>query len=637
MKTQHDTHRQVALYARVSSERQKEEGTIESQIEALLAEARQRCWHVPGEWIFRDEGYSGANLERPGLEVLRDLVHDGEIESVLVYAPDRLARKYALQVLLLEEFSRNGASVEFVRAVKGETPEEQLLLHFQGMIAEYERSMIVERSRRGKRHKARQGRVNVLGGAPYGFDYHRVGDHADARYEINPRQASVVRQVFAWYTEDGQTIAGIVRKLNESGVPTGRGGARWERTTVWGMLKNPAYKGKACFGKTKTTGTPGKRTKKLRERGGPSPRARCHENVPQDQWIEIDVPAIVDEAVFEWAQQRLKENRQRSSRRTVKPSLLQSLLVCKECGYSLYRTSTRTSAGKKIYYYRCIGSDNYRFDNGRVCGCKPLRVDMLDDLVWSHLMELLRTPKLVEDEIARRKRASREGRLAMRSRKALQEEIQRLETQINRLLDAYQEELLTLAELRQRTTPLNRRMATTRTDLAKAEAAVVDKGRLDLIARDVNSFLECLQVHQERLTFEEKQQIVRLLIKEVVVSGDLVQVNHSIPIPKKKRLPLERYPLCTRRHQSAVSQHLPRPAGPSDGSARKGNDALCRRLHHPMSHRSRRPCGAGRGASMDRGGGIDTALRENPCGGRRPERRVRVPGLAFRARLQMAA
>ena len=159
---------QVALYARVSSDKQKGEKTIDSQIEALLAQASQRHWQIPEEWIFRDEGYSGSNLERPALEKLRDLVYEGRIQTVFVYAPDRLARKFALQALLLEEFSKHGADIEFMRSVKGETPEEQLLLQMQGMIAEYERSMIIERCRRGKRHKARRGCVNVLCGAPYG-------------------------------------------------------------------------------------------------------------------------------------------------------------------------------------------------------------------------------------------------------------------------------------------------------------------------------------------------------------------------------------------------------------------------------------------------------------------------------------
>jgi site-specific DNA recombinase len=524
---------QVALYARVSSDRQKEEGTIDSQIESLLVKASEQHWEIPDEWIFRDEGYSGANLERPALEALRDLVYEGEIQTILVHAPDRLARKFALQALLLEEFSRHGVNIEFVRSVKGETPEEQLLLQMQGMIAEYERSMIIERCRRGKRHKAKQGRVNALCGAPYGYHYHRVTDQSDAYYEINPREAVIVRQVYAWYAEENDSIAKIVRKLNASNVPTRSGNARWERTTVWGMLKNPAYKGKACFGKTKVVSEPAKRSKKQRERGGPSPRSKRHQDVPQDQWIEIDVPAIVEEKTFEWAQQRLVENAQRSKRRTIEPSLLQSLLVCDGCGYALYRTSTRTSAGKKIYYYRCIGSDSYRFEEGRMCDRKPIRVDLLDGMVWEHLIELLQTPKLVEEEISRRKQASRESQLNKRRQQELANEAKRSEKQINKLLDAYQEDLLTLDELRQRASPLQKRLKSVKAEIAKAEASALDEGRLDTIGEEVASFLNCLRDHKQKLTLEEKQQIVRLLVKEVVISKDTVKVHHSIPIPEK--------------------------------------------------------------------------------------------------------
>src|SRR5215510_3358504 len=141
----------AAIYARVSSDKQKEENTIASQTAALVAFAREHGYDVPGEWIFEDEGFSGASLVRPGLERLRDLAAEGQLEAVLVYAPDRLSRKYAYQVLLIEEFARNGVEAVFVKAPKSDTLEDQLLLQFQGMIAEYERAQILELSRRGKR------------------------------------------------------------------------------------------------------------------------------------------------------------------------------------------------------------------------------------------------------------------------------------------------------------------------------------------------------------------------------------------------------------------------------------------------------------------------------------------------------
>jgi len=158
----------AAIYARVSSDQQKEEKTIASQTAALREFARQEGYQVPDEWVFEDEGYSGASLIRPGLERIRDLAAEGQIQAVLALSPDRLSRKYAYQVLLTEELARHGVDVVFVKAPRSETPEDQLLLQFQGMIAEYERAQILERSRRGKRHRAKQGEVCVLSGVPYG-------------------------------------------------------------------------------------------------------------------------------------------------------------------------------------------------------------------------------------------------------------------------------------------------------------------------------------------------------------------------------------------------------------------------------------------------------------------------------------
>lgn len=191
----------VAIYARVSSDRQKAEQTIASQTAALQDWAKQQKYLVPPEWVFEDEGYSGAILNRPGLEQLRDLAVEGQLEAILIHSPDRLSRKYAYQVLLMEEFARHGVEVIFVRSPKAETPEDQLLLQFQGMIAEYERAQIAERTRRGKRYRAKAGSVNVLSGAPYGYRYHRKTEAMDAFYEILAAEATVVQTVFKLYTE----------------------------------------------------------------------------------------------------------------------------------------------------------------------------------------------------------------------------------------------------------------------------------------------------------------------------------------------------------------------------------------------------------------------------------------------------
>src|SRR6201982_1922402 len=242
----------AVIYARVSSDKQKDENTIASQTAALREFARQHGFAVPDEWVIEDEGYSGATLIRPGLEKVRDLAAEGQIDAVLVYSPDRLSRKYAYQVLLLEELARNNVRTLFVKAPQTTTPEEQLLVQFQGMIAEYERAQILERSRRGKRHRAMQGVVNVLCGAPYGYRYIRKTEHAPASYAIIDAEATVVRKVYEYYTARGLRIGAITRLLNEQGVPTRKRISRWERSGVWAMLRNPAYKGTACFNKKKT-------------------------------------------------------------------------------------------------------------------------------------------------------------------------------------------------------------------------------------------------------------------------------------------------------------------------------------------------------------------------------------------------
>jgi site-specific DNA recombinase len=240
----------AAIYARVFSDRQKENQTIGSQVVALVEYAASHGYIVPSEWRFQDEGYSGATLQRPGLEALRDLAAAGQIQTALISSPDRLSRKYAYQVLLAEELARCGVAVVFLKAPSGATAEDQLLVQFQGMIAEYERAQIAERSRRGKRHRAQQGSINVLSGAPYGYRYVKKTDTAAAYYEIIESEATAVRLVYETYTQQGLSINAIARLLNERQIATRKQNTRWERPTVWAMLRNPAYRGRACFGKT---------------------------------------------------------------------------------------------------------------------------------------------------------------------------------------------------------------------------------------------------------------------------------------------------------------------------------------------------------------------------------------------------
>src|SRR6266581_7306825 len=519
----------AAIYARVSSDRQKENHTIASQTAALIEYAQKNEYSVPPEWVFQDEGYSGAILVRPGLEALRDLAAEGQIAAALVYSPDRLSRKYAYQVLLIEELARCGVELIFLKAPAGATPEDQLLVQFQGMIAEYERAQIAERCRRGKKHMAQQGGVNVLSGAPYGYRYMKKSDISAAFYEVVEAEAKIVRMVFEAYTQQGLSINAIARMLNERQIPTRTATTRWERSTVWGMLRNPAYCGKACYGKTELR--PRQRiTRPLRQRNGAASRDSASHERPRQEWIAVPVPALISEEVFALAQEQLERNKHHSPRRTMEATLLRGMLVCQQCGYALYRTSTRTSK-QKLNYYRCIGSDGYRRLKGPVCTNRPLRQDSLDQFVWDEMIRLLDDPALVKAEIDRRREVARQANPLRKREEELRREQARLEKSIERLINAYQEGLVTLPQLRHRMPELRRQIQAVESELHSLEMAAVDEARYLQLAETLATFRGKLRARAETLDVRERQQIVRLLVKEILVDSATIIIRHSLPVP----------------------------------------------------------------------------------------------------------
>jgi len=519
----------AALYARVSSDRQKENHTISSQLAALVEYADSHGYLIPPEWRFQDEGYSGATLLRPGLEALRDLAAAGHISAALVFSPDRLSRKYAYQVLLAEELSRCGVELVFLKAPSGATPEDQLLVQFQGMIAEYERAQIAERSRRGKRFRAQQGSINVLSGAPYGYRYVRKSDTSAAYYEVLESEAAVVRLVYEEYTRQGHSINAIARMLNQRQIPTRTETTRWERSTVWGMLRNPAYRGRACYGKTELR--PRQRiTRPLRQRNGLASRDSAnHERPPQD-WIEIAVPALVSEETFALAQEQLEQNKRHSPRRTIEPTLLQGMLVCERCGYGLYRTSTQTSA-RRLYYYRCIGSDAYRHLKGAVCDNPPVRQDHLDQVVWQEVVRLLEDPRIIQDELNRRLEATRNSDPLQQRQDQLSRDHARLAKGMDRLLIAYQEGLVSPDQLRSRMPELRKQDQAAQAELQSLEAATGDQTRYLRLVETLAGFRARLQARADTLDVPERQKILRLLVKEILVGRETITIRHSIRIP----------------------------------------------------------------------------------------------------------
>ena len=519
----------AAIYARVSSARQAKDETIGSQLAALREHAATSRLEVPGEWVFADEGHSGATLARPALEALRDLAAQGCLDVVLVYSPDRLARKFAYQALLIEELARCGVRVEFVKGPRGDSPEDQLLVQFQGMFAEYEKAQLMERYRRGKAWRAKAGSVNVLSGAPFGYRYVRKTPESGARYEVVPHEAVLVAEMFRRYADDGATIADLARWLAGQGAVTRTGKHRWDRSVVWGMLRNPAYAGRAVFGKTQIVHEQPGLNRVARLQGRTTPRPVKTVDRPREEQTEIPVPAITDEDTFARVQQRLADNKRFATRGSKTPSLLQGLAACAACGYGYYRSHATTTAGNKIYYYRCLGSDNYRYEGGRVCGNKPVRADYLDQVVWDHITGLLADPALIRAEISKRLEQARTSDPVTRQRTQLEQALAKAATSITAMVEAFSEQLITIDELRAKMPHLRGREASLRGQLDALDAQAADRDAYLKLADDLEGFLARLRGSTATATTEDRRRVLRLLVKDVLIGPEKITIRHRIP------------------------------------------------------------------------------------------------------------
>jgi len=620
----------VALYARVSSQQQADAHTIASQVEALKARIRSDGFRLEEELCFLDEGYSGSTLFRPALERLRDQAAACSFDRLYVHSPDRLARAYAYQVLLVEELQRQGIEIIFLNRDIRQTPEDNLLLQMQGMMAEYERAKIMERSRRGKRHAAQAGLMSVLSSAPYGYRY--LGKYeggGQARYEIDEAQAEVVRQIFAWVALKRCSIGEVCRRLQQRGIRSPRGKTYWDRSTVWGMLNNSAYIGKAQFGKTRV----GPMRPRLRaQRGRPLQPRQAHStyDTPTEERVSITVPAIVDEALFATVAEQLMENRRRQrQRKRGAKYLLQGLLVCGQCGYAYYGKPLSRSARKgrlrEYAYYRCVGTDAHRFGGKRVCKNKQCRTDLLDRVVWEDVCALLAEPERVRAEYERRLRGRRKktGRPA----EQLAKMIGKLRSAMTRLVDAYQEGHLEKTDFESRMVGLKERLQKLEREEEAAGKAEWERSNLQVMIEHVEMFAERVQAGLQDADWHTRREIMRALIKQVEVGEDGIRVVYKVqPCPFDPSPERGSSQHCWRRDQSAAGEHLPQSAGSLGGRGRLRHGPVCRRFRDSVSYT--RGCGSslGTGTELGRGEWPDAASdQDEDCG--RAYGRFRLSGL----------
>ena len=298
------------------------------------------------------------------------------------------------------------------------------------------------------------------------------------------------------------------------------------------MLRNPAYAGRAVFGKTMVIHEAAGLNRIARLQGRSTPRASKTAERPQDQRTEIPVPAIVTQQTFDRVAQRLADNKRIATRNSKNPSLLQGIAACSACGYGYYRASTRTT-NKKIYYYRCLGSDDYRYEGGRVCANKPVRADYLDTVVWDHITTLLSDPALIRAEIDKRLHTARSSDPTSQERARLNTALAKTTRSIAAMIEAFGEQLITIDELRARMPDLRARETNLRHQLDALDTQLADRQAYLTLATDLEGFLTQLHRGAETSTTDERRRVLRLLVKDVLIGPNKVTIRHRIPIRER--------------------------------------------------------------------------------------------------------
>jgi len=555
----------VAIYARVSTEAQEARGTIGSQLDALRERVTAEGAGLVAEFV--DDGYSGARLDRPGLDALRDAAEAGAFEQVWCLSPDRLARNYAYQVVVLDELARHRVVVRFADAPAiDDDPQARLLTQVQGVIAEYERAKIAERHRRAKLWRSRAGEV-LSWKVPYG--YRRVPRTAEqaAHVVVHEPEAVVVRRVFDDYVAGGYSIRAITIALNRDDVPTPTGKPTWGTSTVARILGNETYVGRLYYNQTEMVPWTGRRGKRQVPR-------------PKEEWILIPVPALISEDVFD-AVRRARAAHVTFSARRAAPDrwLLRRLVRCGACGLKVQCRSTKTPDAWQLYYH-CPNHDVVRAGSEhRRCPERAIRAEALDDFVFDHVRRaLLRPGTLAAGQTAVT------ARTPTPSDELLAAELARLErkadaasTERRRLIDLYQAGLIELAELKRRTQDLDARRR--RLD-AEHDALEQQRGELargNQLRRRIATFAERAATGIDNLDFAGRQRLLRLVVEEVRVTGTNIDIQLRIPLddpPDDQPSPPDDPPGAPGDNPPGPSRPRPRPVSSHDRLRPLGHDRV---------------------------------------------------------------
>ena len=514
----------AAIYARVSSEKQEKQHTIGSQLEALRAYAAENQMEVVQE--FTDEGYSGARLDRPNLDRMRDLAEQAGFEVLLTYCTDRLARKFVLQVLILEELERFGVKVIFLEGGAADDPLAKLTHQITGAVAEFERAKITERNRRGKLYRARCGEI-VSPDVPFGYVKVPRRDGIPTYAEIEPTEAAIVRRIFQAYVQEQITVRQIAKRLTLERIPTPGNSGQWNWSSVDRILHEESYIGTYYYNRRHCVPIEGDYGKKRQ-------RFKCSLR-PKEEWIPISVPPIITLDIFQKAANRVRENQFFSPRNLREGGyLLRKLVRCGHCGASCSAHTSKQNYGGQTHvsnYYSCLRKKSGFLKQER-CSQRQIRANVLDELVWEEVSNRLQNPQLILQAYEERQ-IHHQGQTENTNTptEKLNTQIKSANKEIARLLDAYQNGAIDLSELQKR-----RRLVDSKLEILKREQKLIEKIASEQeevadLKASLSEFAALVSNNLKHISFENKQKLMRLVLDKVVVKDWRVDVYYNIPLP----------------------------------------------------------------------------------------------------------
>ncbi|MBT7556931.1 recombinase family protein [Candidatus Woesearchaeota archaeon] len=520
-KTLQKTNKLIAVYGRVSTSNQESEGTIETQLSAVNEYANKHGYKIVQQYI--DNGWSGDSIVRPALDQLRVDAKKKIWEAVLIYDPDRLARRYSYQELVMDELKEASVEIMFVTVSAPKNSEDKILYGVRGLFAEYERAKIAERFRLGKVRKAKEGHI-IATEAPYGYDFIKKTSEEQGSYKVNKREVSIVKNIFSWVADEGMTLRKIVKRLQELNIqPRKSKRGVWSTSTLSTLLRNKTYIGEGHYGASYAVIPENPRKKDVYKKIKKTSRR----SKPENEWIIIPTPKIIEEDLFKRAQERLSSNSQMSVRNTKNEYLLSHKIWC-VCGC---RRAGEGPQNGKYLYYRC--TDRVKsFPLKSNCSAKGLNARIVDDVIWKKIVTLLSSPELLYKQAERWiDKASSNKATSTVDTTETHLEINNLKEQEARYNKAYGAGVIELDQLKESLFPIKNRIILLKKqiDTAKIEVQSAVGGKLPR-KDEVKDFVDNTVSLLKDLNFKSKQEIVRRLVEKVAGNHEKLTITGYIPI-----------------------------------------------------------------------------------------------------------